>query len=69
MSEKIQLNVDGMSCGHCVKAVENGLNDLNGVSTASVTLADGLVEVTYDSSIVSLDAIKEVITEEGYDVK
>lgn len=69
MSENIQLQVEGMSCGHCVKAVENGLTELNGVNSVAVTLADGIVDVAYDSNVVTLDSIKEVIVEEGYTVK
>ena len=29
--EKVTLNVEGMSCGHCVKAVEGSVGELNGV--------------------------------------
>lgn len=68
MAEKIQLKVDGMSCGHCVKAVENSVGELKGVDNVHVTLADGLVDVSYDANLVSLDAIKEQIVEEGYTV-
>ena len=69
MSEKIQLQVEGMSCGHCVKAVENGVGEINGVDSVNVTLDQGLVEVQFDASTTNVDAIKEVIEEEGYTVK
>ncbi|GEK29858.1 copper chaperone CopZ [Kurthia zopfii] len=69
MSEKIQLQVEGMSCGHCVKAVENGVGEINGVDSVNVTLDQGLVEVQFDASATNVDAIKEVIEEEGYTVK
>ena len=69
MTEKIQLNVEGMSCGHCVKAVENGVVSLNGVQNVSVNLEKGLVDVDYDNSKVTTENIKEAIEEEGYIVK
>lgn len=69
MAEKIQLQVEGMSCGHCVKAVENGVGEINGVDSVNVTLDQGLVEVQFDASATNVDAIKEVIEEEGYTVK
>ncbi|MGM9966355.1 MULTISPECIES: copper chaperone CopZ [unclassified Rummeliibacillus] len=69
MTEKIQLNVEGMSCGHCVKAVENGVGSLNGVQNVSVNLEKGLVDVDYDNSKVTTENIKEAIEEEGYIVK
>lgn len=69
MSEKIQLQVEGMSCGHCVKAVENSLGELNGIDSVNVTLAEGLVDVAYNAKKITVDTIKETITEEGYTVK
>lgn len=69
MTEKIQLNVEGMSCGHCVKAVENSVGDLNGVQSVSVNLEKGLVDVDYDNTKVTTENIKEAIEEEGYIVK
>lgn len=69
MSESIQLQVEGMSCGHCVKAVENGLGELKGIKSVVVTLAEGLVDVSYNSKLISLETIKEVLAEDGYTVK
>lgn len=68
MLEKIQLRVEGMSCGHCVKAVENSLAELKGVDYVTVTLADGIVDISYDVNLVSLNTIKDIIVEEGYSV-
>ncbi|MFJ8263713.1 copper chaperone CopZ [Rummeliibacillus sp. NPDC094406] len=69
MTEKIQLKVEGMSCGHCVKAVENGVGELNGVETVNVNLEQGLVDVAFDDLKVTTENIKEAIEEEGYVVK
>ncbi|HWI47812.1 MAG TPA: copper chaperone CopZ [Rummeliibacillus sp.] len=69
MTEKIQLKVEGMSCGHCVKAVENGVGELNGVETVNVNLEQGLVDVAFDDLKVTTENIKEAIKEEGYVVK
>ena len=30
--QNVTLNVQGMSCGHCVKAVESGVNELQGIN-------------------------------------
>jgi copper chaperone len=66
--EKVTLNVSGMSCGHCVKAIEGSVGELKGVSTVKVHLENGTVDVEFNTSEVSLDAIKETIDEQGYDV-
>lgn len=66
--QNITLNVQGMSCGHCVKAVEGSVGQLEGVSQVAVNLAEAKVEITYNESQVSLDKIKETIEDQGYDV-
>ncbi|URM34494.1 copper chaperone CopZ [Cytobacillus firmus] len=67
--ENVTLKVSGMSCGHCVKAVEGSVGKLNGVDKVAVDLDNGQVQVHYDSSAVSLEQIKETIDDQGYDVK
>lgn len=67
--EKTTLNVAGMSCGHCVKAVESSVGELSGVSSVKVHLETGTVDVEFNSSEVTLDKIKETIDDQGYDVK
>ena len=66
--EKKVLNVEGMSCSHCVNAVTKALTALGGVSSVDVSLENKTVAVDYDADKVSLDAIREAIEEEGYDV-
>lgn len=63
------VKVEGMSCGHCQKAVEGALNELSGVSSVLVHLDKGEVDVSYDDAKVSLENIHEAIENQGYDVK
>lgn len=67
--EKVVLNVSGMSCGHCVKAVEGSVGALNGVKEVKVELGEGKVEVNFDPAVVTVAAIKDVIDDQGYDVE
>lgn len=67
--EKITLNVQGMSCGHCVKAVEGSVGSLSGVSSVKVDLKAAKVDVEFNPQEVSLDKIKETIDDQGYDVQ
>ncbi|MCP1427164.1 copper chaperone [Paenibacillus xylanexedens] len=55
-----------MSCQHCVNSIEGALKEI-GVS-GKVNLSDDSVEATYDENQVSLEQIKEVIEEQGYEV-
>ncbi|WP_066312328.1 copper chaperone CopZ [Bacillus sp. FJAT-29814] len=66
--EKVTLNVKGMSCGHCVKAVEGSVGVLNGVSAVKVNLDAATVDVEFNPQQVSLGQIKETIDDQGYDV-
>lgn len=67
--EQVVLNVQGMSCGHCVKAVEGGVGELQGINEVKVDLGAAQVTVAFDASQVNVEAIKEAIEEQGYDVK
>lgn len=67
--EQVTLKVNGMSCGHCVKAVEGSVGELSGVNSVKVDLSTGTVAVEYKSEDVTLDQIKETIDEEGYEVE
>lgn len=67
--EKITLNVQGMSCDHCVKAVEGSVGALDGVATVKVNLKAATVDVEFNKQQVTLDQIKETIDDQGYDVK
>ncbi|MBO0994357.1 copper chaperone CopZ [Bacillus sp. SD088] len=62
------LNVQGMSCEHCVNSIEGNVGDLNGVETVKVHLQAGTVDVTFDPEKVDLKDITEVIEEQGYDI-
>ncbi|WP_251517329.1 MULTISPECIES: copper chaperone CopZ [Staphylococcus] len=63
------IQVEGMSCDHCKHAVESALTNLNGVSSADVSLEDNNVTVNYDETDVSFDNMKDAIEDQGYDVK
>lgn len=68
MSTEIQvINIDGMTCGGCVKSVDNALTQLEGVQSVEVDLEGNKASVTYDSSAVAVDAIVEAIEEAGFD--
>lgn len=67
--DKVMLKVVGMSCGHCVKAIEGSVGNLNGVQNVKVHLDSGNVEVEYHSSDVTVNKIRETIDDQGYDIK
>ncbi|MBE3571609.1 MAG: copper chaperone CopZ [Moorella humiferrea] len=62
------LRVKGMSCQHCRMAVEKALKGLPGVTVATVDLAAGKAQVTYDPAKVTLEDMKKAVEEAGYEV-
>lgn len=67
--ETTAINVEGMSCSHCVNSVKESVGALNGVDSVMVDLAAKRVIVEYDPDKVSLDTIKGIIEDQGYIVK
>ncbi len=63
---KKQINIEGMSCGHCVKHVENALMEVLGVEKVEVNLEGkyAIVELMHE---VEDSLLKEAIEEAGYD--
>jgi copper chaperone len=61
------LVVDGMSCEHCVKAVETAVGALAGVSSVTVDLKTRTVAVEHDTTL-AIETIKDAIEDQGYDV-
>ncbi|WOV83959.1 copper chaperone CopZ [Sporosarcina jeotgali] len=66
--EQTPLTVKGMSCGHCVKAVEDSVGNLAGVESVSVNLDAGTVQVSHDTTAADHKKIEETIEDQGYDV-
>ncbi|WP_166221028.1 cation transporter [Pseudomonas atagonensis] len=60
------FNVQGMSCGHCVKAITNAVQARDPAASVRVDLAAKEVGV---ESALSAEQVIEVISEEGYVVK
>ena len=68
MMQRVTLQVQGMSCNHCVQAVEENVGNINGVQSVHVLLEEGKVDVTFDEAKTNVDEIKQTIVEQGYDV-
>lgn len=61
------IKIEGMSCMHCVKRVDQALKTLDGVTGVSVNLELKQASVDYKGSIND-EVIKSVIDDAGYDV-
>lgn len=66
--EKQIINIEGMSCEHCINAITKAVKALSGVNSVNVNLKEKTVAVEYDNMKVSIDKIKEEIENQGYDI-
>jgi copper chaperone len=66
--KQITLKVQGMTCQHCVKAIEKSVGKLSGVAEVAVNLANGQVDVHMDERQVVEAELRAAIESAGYQV-
>lgn len=57
-----------MSCAACASRVERTLSQTKGVDTASVNLASGKAQVTYNPDLISPEELRQQVVAAGYDL-
>ena len=63
------IQVDGMTCGHCVETVTQAVQSLQGIQKVTVDLDKKQVALDYDEQKIGLASISAKITEVGFEVK
>ena len=63
----ITLNIDGMTCGGCVKSVTKVLNGLDGVRSATVSLENKNAQVEFDEGKIQIAQLVEAVEDAGFD--
>jgi copper chaperone len=64
---RVSLTIEGMSCGHCVRAVGQALKSLPGLRIELVDIGSAVVE--FDPETVKAEQLRETISEEGYKIR
>ncbi len=64
---KIEIQIEGMTCGHCAMTITKELSGLAGVATVQADHAKGIA--TVEQSGLSNDQLSEAITAAGYTAK
>lgn len=64
---KDSVHISGMTCIMCQNTIESALNSTNGIINAKVDYKKEKAQVEYDSDIVSITDIINVIKEKGYE--
>lgn len=61
----LTVKAPAISCGHCVRSIQNEVGELPGVQTVQANEQSKLVTITYDQPATE-QAIKELLAEIGY---
>ena len=64
----VELKVEGMTCGGCVKSVQNALASHDGVTSATADLESGKVSIDFDPGRIQQPALEKAIVEAGFEV-
>ena len=62
----LHIEIVGMTCDHCVRAVKNRLAATPGVSVKDVKV--GVADIALDESKASMSDVEDAISDEGYTV-
>jgi copper chaperone len=62
--QQLHLTIEGMTCEHCVRAVEGRLKKTPGVEVERVKV--GSADLRFDPARTNADDIAEAIADEGY---
>ena len=62
--QELHLTIEGMTCEHCVRAVDGRLRKTPGVEVERVVV--GAADLRFDPVKIDVDGISEVIADEGY---
>jgi copper chaperone CopZ len=60
------LHIEGMSCGHCLNAVNRALSAVPGVTIDAVRI--GRADVSYDDTATTISDLEAAVAEAGYRV-
>ncbi len=63
--EQVRLDIGGMSCDHCVRAVREALERVDGATVESVEL--GTARVRYDPERTTPARLADAVSDEGYE--
>lgn len=67
--KEISLKIKGITCSNCVKTIESKLSKADGIDTVRVNIVNNLAFVRFDEEIISINEIKALVVNAGYDIE
>lgn len=63
------LNVDGITCEHCVETIKEAMGIIVGVFSVAVDIEQKQVVVVFDEELVKTEDLIDKIKEVGFEVR
>ena len=67
--KKITLEVNGMTCDHCVQTIKGTLNKIIGLNLIEISLDKSQVKVEFNESQTNIKILSGEIVALGFEVK
>jgi copper chaperone CopZ len=67
--QKIELNIDGMTCTGCENAIQKTIDGFEGVYSSKADFEKGKAILEFDSTKVDIIKVKDAINNLGYEAK
>jgi copper chaperone CopZ len=61
---QVTLHIEGMSCGHCLRAVQQALQGIPGATVETVQMGRAVIETTPEGP--TGEALAALVTDAGY---
>ena len=65
---KTVLTVKGMKCGGCENSIQDAVKACEGVVSVKASHRESAVEIDYQEDVANLDAIKQTIVNQGFEL-
>uniref|UniRef100_A0A8C5EIB5 Copper-transporting ATPase 2 n=1 Tax=Gouania willdenowi TaxID=441366 RepID=A0A8C5EIB5_GOUWI len=65
--QTVTVQVGGMTCGSCVRSIENAVSQLRGVHSVHVSLKEGKAMLTFDPKLIEPELLRSAIEESGFE--
>lgn len=65
-TQKVEINIKGMTCTGCENAIQNAINEFEGVYSSKADFEKGIAILEFDSTKVDLVNVKLAIKDLGY---
>ncbi len=67
--QKVELNIDGMTCSGCENAIQMTIDEFDGVYSSKADHVNSIAVLEIDSTKVDVVKVMDAINEMGYEAK